>query len=78
MRTTLEIQDEILERVKEYAAARSISNGAAASEILARGLDAEVPTIWENGIPIFAPGPEGAVTAEHVMKLKEEMESELW
>jgi len=27
---------------------------------------------------IFSPGPAGAVTAEHVMKLKDEMESELW
>ena len=55
-----------------------MSNGNAASEILERGLNAEVPTKWENGILIFAPGPAGAVTLEHVMKLKDEMESELW
>jgi hypothetical protein len=78
MRTTLDIRDDVLARVKEYAEARSISNGNAVSEILARGLDAEVPTKWENGILIFAPGPAGAVTTEHVMKLKDEMESELW
>jgi hypothetical protein len=77
MRTTLDIKDEILERVKEYAAARSISQGAAVSEVLERGFNADVPTKWENGILIFAPGPAGAVTAEHVMKLKDEMESEL-
>jgi hypothetical protein len=76
MRTTLDIKDEVLERVKEYAAARSISQGAAVSEVLERGLNAEVPTKWENGILIFSPGPAGAVTAEHVMKLKDEMESE--
>lgn len=78
MRTTLDIRDDVLHRVKEYAAAKSISNGAAVSEILERGLDAEVPTKWENGILVFDPGPAGAVTAEHVMKLKDEMESELW
>jgi hypothetical protein len=78
MRTTVDIRDDVLTRVKEYAAARSISNGSAVSEILERGLDAEVPTKWENGILIFAPGPAGAVTAEHVMRLKDEMESELW
>ena len=78
MRTTLDIRADVLERVKEYAEARSISNGNAVSEILERGLDAEVPTKWENGILIFAPGPAGAVTAEHVMKLKDDMESELW
>jgi len=77
MRTTLDIRDEVLEQVKEYAAARSISRGAAASELLMRGLNAEIPTKWENGILIFAPGPAGAVTAEHVMKLKDEMEREL-
>ena len=77
MRTTLDIRDDVLERVKEYAAARSISNGAAVSEVLERGLNAEVPTKWENGILIFSPGPSGAVTAEHVIKLKDEMESEL-
>jgi len=77
MRTTLDIRDDLLEQVKEYAAARSISNSAAASDILERGLNAEVPTKWENGILIFSPGPGGAVTAEHVMKLKDEMEGEL-
>jgi hypothetical protein len=36
-----------------------------------------VPTKWENGILIFAPGPAGAVTTEHVMKLKDDLEGEL-
>jgi hypothetical protein len=78
MRTTLDIRDDILARVREYAEARSMSNGNAASEILERGLNAEVPTKWENGILIFAPGPAGAVTLEHVMKLKDQLEGELW
>jgi hypothetical protein len=77
MRTTLDIRDDVLEQVKEYAAARSISRGAAASDMIERGLNAEVPTKWENGILIFSPGPEGAVTAEHVQKLIDQMESEL-
>ncbi|HWE83470.1 MAG TPA: hypothetical protein VG267_00895 [Terracidiphilus sp.] len=78
MRTTLDIRDEVLEKVKAYAAARSISNGAAISELAERGLKADVPTRWENGLLVFDPGPEGAVTAEHVMKLKDDLESELW
>lgn len=44
MRTTLDIRDDVLEQGREYAAARSISKGAAASEILERGLNAEAPT----------------------------------
>jgi hypothetical protein len=77
MRTTLDIRDEVLRKLNEYAAARSISKSAAVSDVLERGFNAEVPTKWENGILIFSPGPSGAVTAEHVMKLKDEMESEL-
>jgi hypothetical protein len=77
MRTTLDIRDDMLEKVNEYASARSISKGAAVSEVLERGFNAEVPTKWENGILIFSPGPSGSVTAEHVMSLKDEMESDL-
>jgi hypothetical protein len=76
MRTTLDIRDDILERVKQYAVARSISNGAAVSDVLERGFNAEVPTKWENGILVFSPGPAGAVTTEHVMKLKDDLEGE--
>jgi hypothetical protein len=77
VRTTVDIRDDVLKKVKEYAAARSISKSDAVSDMLERGFNAEVPTKWENGILIFSPGPSGAVTAEHVMKLKDEMESEL-
>jgi|CZKF01.1.fsa_nt_gi hypothetical protein len=78
MRTTLDIRDDVLQQVKEYAAARSISNGAAASDILERGLNAEVPTKWENGILIFSPGPDSEmITLEKALALKDAMESEL-
>jgi hypothetical protein len=78
MRTTLDIRDDVLEQVREYAAARSISKGAAASEILERGLNAEVPTKWENGILIFSPGPDSEMIAlEKALALKDAMESEL-
>ncbi len=78
MRTTWNYDEGIVEDVKQYARARSIPAGEAASELIRRGLHAGVPTKRENGILVFAPGPEGAVSAEHVMKLKDEMESELW
>jgi len=78
MRTTLDIRDDVLEQVRDYAAARSISKGAAASEILERGLNAEVPTKWENGILIFSPGPGAEmITLEKALALKDAMESEL-
>ena len=78
MRTTLKIRDDVLEKVKAFAAARSISNSSAATELIERGLNAEVPTTWENGVLVFDPGPAGAVTAEHVMKLKDDLEGQLW
>jgi hypothetical protein len=78
MRTTLDIRDDVLEQVRDYAAARSISKGAAASEILERGLNVEVPTKWENGILIFSPGPGAEmITLEKALALKDAMESEL-
>lgn len=78
MRTTLDIRDEVLEKVKKYAAARSISKGAAVSDVLERGFNAEVPTKWENGILVFDPGPGAEiVTLEHALAIKDAMEDEL-
>jgi hypothetical protein len=73
MRTTMDIRDEVLAEVKAYAAARSISNGAAASELIQRGLQAEILTKWENGLLVFDPGPSGAVNTEGVMRLKDDL-----
>ena len=78
MRTTLDIRDDILKQVREYAAARSISYGEAASEVLERGFNAPVPTKWENGILIFAPGPDAEVlTVERALAIKDALEDEL-
>jgi hypothetical protein len=64
--------------VKEYAAARSISKGAAVSDVLELGFNAEVPTKWENGILIFSPGPGSeTITLEKALAMKDAMESEL-
>jgi len=78
MRTTFDIRDDVLQRVREYAAARSITNGAAVTEVLERGFNAGPPTRWENGLLIFDPG-EGAdaVTLEHTLALEDAMEDEL-
>lgn len=74
MRTTLEIRDDLLGRVKDYAAARSISNGAAASEILERGLNARIGIRYEQGVAVFDV-PEGTPTAslEEIQRLIDEL-----
>jgi hypothetical protein len=78
MRTTLDLPEDALEAVRRLAAERSISNGKAAAELIRRGVNADVPTRWENGLLVFDPGPEGAVTVEHVMKLKDDLEGQSW
>jgi hypothetical protein len=78
MRTTVDIPEKVLERVRNHANARSISQTAAVVELVERGLDAKIPIVWENGIPVFSPGPEGAVTVEHVQELIEKMGDEPW
>jgi len=76
MRTTIEIRDDLHEKISRYAKSRSISKAEALSEVLERGFSAVLPTKWENGIQIFSPGPEGRVTAEHILRLKDRMEGE--
>jgi hypothetical protein len=49
------------------------ANGAAASELIQRGLQAEILTKWENGLLVFDPGPSGAVNTEGVMRLKDDL-----
>jgi hypothetical protein len=78
LRTTVDIRDKVLEKVKEYAAARSVSMGTVISDVLERGFNAEVPTVWENGILVFDPGPGAEiVTMEHALAIKDAMEDEL-
>ncbi len=78
MRTTLDIRDDVLERVKRYAAARSISQGTAVSDVLDRWFNAGPPTRWENGLLIFDPGPDAErITLERTLELEDALEDEL-
>ena len=74
MRTTLDIRDDVLKQVKEYAAARSISNGAAASYLLQQALNRPLGTRTENGFEVFdVPGDSPVVTLEHTLRLEDEL-----
>jgi hypothetical protein len=46
MRTTLNLIDDALELLKDYAANRSVAIGKAASELVRRGLAAPVRCAW--------------------------------
>jgi hypothetical protein len=75
MRTTINLDDDVLQVVKRYAEARSLALGKAVSQLVRRGLDAPLKTRTVNGLVIFdlpAGGP--VVTTEQVKKL----EAETW
>ncbi len=74
MRTTLDIRDDILQQVKEYAAARSMPAGAAASYLLQQALNRPLGTRIENGFEVFdVPGDSPVVTLEDTLRLEDEL-----
>jgi hypothetical protein len=74
MRTTLDIQDDVLEQVKQYAVARSMPTGAAASYLLQQALNRPLGTRMENGFEVFdVPGDSPVVTLEHTLRLEDEL-----
>jgi uncharacterized alkaline shock family protein YloU len=74
MRTTLEIEDDVLEVAKGYAKHQCLSLGKAVSLLIRRGIQ---PTVSEeivrNGIRIVQRSPSStAVTLDIVNKLRDE------
>jgi hypothetical protein len=75
MRTTLNLDDDALELLREYSHARSIALGKAASELMRKGAAARVPTRMVNGIMIFDVPPDSPrITTERVRELESELE----
>jgi len=73
MRTTLNIDDDILEILRSYADTRSVGLGKAASELVRRGLNAPVETRMVNGFcTVVLPKPSPKITSEHVKRLLED------
>jgi negative regulator of replication initiation len=59
VRTTLNLDDDVLEEVKQYAGRRSVALGKAASDLIRRGLSSPVQTQTINGIQVVVL-PEGS------------------
>jgi hypothetical protein len=75
MRTTLNINDEVLAEVKQYAAARSMAMGEATSGLLQRALRQSVPVRQDGHFFVFSPtGEAEAVTLEHALRIEDESE----
>jgi hypothetical protein len=75
MRTTLEIDDDVMQAAREIARLKNVGVGRAISELARRGLtpESEPRVVIENGIPVWKHGPGAiAVTNEMVRGLADE------
>ncbi len=73
MRTTLAIDDDVMELLRNHAVKRGISLGAAASELIRNGARYQLPTKRVNGLPVFdVPADFPPVTGELVRRLLDE------
>lgn len=74
MRTTLNLDEDVLQIAKSHAEARSVSLGTAISELIRRGLQREWVVQEENGFPVFYVPPGGrAITIDDVKQLEDEL-----
>lgn len=74
MRTTLDIQDDVLKQVRNYAVARSMPTGAAASYLLQQALNRPLGTRVEDGFEVFdVPDDSPMITLEHTLRLEDEL-----
>jgi hypothetical protein len=72
MRTTLDIEDDVLAEVKEYAAARSLSAGEATSVLLKRALKQPTPVRRDGHFFVFSPGEDAEmITLEHALRIED-------
>ena len=75
MRTTLNLDDDVLQMVREYSEARSLAMGKAASELMRKGFATPTATHLVNGVVVFDLPPDTpAVTTEKVKTLESELE----
>jgi predicted DNA-binding ribbon-helix-helix protein len=73
MRTTLDLEPDVLQAAKEIAEAKGITTGQAVSELVRRALSSPPRTSVRNGVPVLrrAPG-EGPLTMQAVNRLRDE------
>lgn len=73
MRTTFNVDDDVLRKVKSYAESRAMSVGEAATHLMRRGLSAKVETRLVNGIHVVVLPPDSPkISSERVKRLLED------
>ena len=55
MRTTLDLDDDLLQAAKQLALQRGKTMGQIVSELVRRALEPQKPPKVRNGVPLFAP-----------------------
>ncbi len=76
MRTTLDIDEDVLQAAKELAAMRRTSAGKVLSELARRGLERESPEVpLRNGVPLMPRQAAGTpkMTLGRVNELRDEV-----
>ena len=73
MRTTLDLEEDILSAAKEIARQRGITVGKALSDLARQALTRQVSGATRDGLPLFPIQPDaGVVTLELVNHLRDE------
>jgi hypothetical protein len=73
MRTTLDIDEDVLQAAKEIAVQERTTAGKVLSNLARRGLAPERPSELRNGVPLLPPrAGEGVVTADEVRRLRDD------
>jgi uncharacterized protein DUF6364 len=73
MRTTLTLDDDILELAARQAKLRGVSLSQTVSDLLRRGLSSPTPSQEKDGIVVFKlPADSPTVTTEEVRRLEAE------
>jgi hypothetical protein len=74
MRTTLDLDEDVLFAVKEVARKRGTSIGKTLSVLARQALSQHDNALTRNGVPLFPRSPEAkVVTLELVNQLRDEM-----
>jgi CTP:molybdopterin cytidylyltransferase MocA len=73
MRTTLTLDDDLVEVVTRQAKLRGVSLGKTVSDLVRRGLSASTPSREKNGLVVFQlPADSPTVTTEEVRRIETE------
>lgn len=75
MRTTISLDDDIIDDIKAYAQQRDVALGKAVSDLVRRGLNAPLQTRLRNGLHVVElPAGSPKISSAAVKKLEADLE----